>query len=76
MTPADQAVVQSVAASSGGAYASAFYRAVVAHHRRGVTLVDEYLPKAKRADVKAMAEQMKRDQQVEIQEFERKAGTP
>ena len=76
VAPADQAVVQSVQANAGPEYASAFYRAVVAHHRRAVTMVDMYLPKAKRADVKAMAEQMKRDQQAEIQEFERKAGTP
>ncbi len=55
--------------------APAFYRAVVAHHQRGVTVVDEYLPKAKRANLKATAEQMKRHQQAEIQEFEPKAGT-
>ena len=43
---------------------------------RAITMIDEYLPKAVRADVKAMAEQMKRDQLAEITEFERKAGTP
>lgn len=76
VAPADLAVVQSVEATPGPAYAPAFYRAVVAHHRRAIMMVDEYLPKAKRADVKAMAEQMKKDQLAKIQEFERKAGTP
>lgn len=74
--PADQTVVESLAATAGSAYAPAFYRAVVAHHRKAITMIDEYLSKAKRADVKAMAETMRKDQLAELREFERKAGTP
>lgn len=73
--PIDQAMIGSLLRNSGQAYAAEFYRNVVAHHRRAVTLIDEYLPKAKRADLKVMAEQMRKDQLAEIQEFERKAGT-
>ena len=73
--PADQAVVDSLQMHSGPAYAAEFYRRVVAHHRRAIAMVDEYLPKAVRADVKAMADKMKKDQMAEVQEFERKAGT-
>lgn len=74
--PADQEIVDSLMRESGRAYASKFYRNVVAHHQRAITMIDEYLPRAVRADVKAMAEQMKKDQLAEITEFERKAGAP
>ncbi len=74
--PMDQAAVDALKQESGRAYASMFYRNVVAHHRRAITMIDEYLPRAVRADVKAMAEQMKKDQLAEITEFERKAGAP
>lgn len=58
---------------SGTAYASTFYRLVIQHHREAITLIDAYLPKATRPDLKAMAEQMKRDQTREIAEFTSKA---
>lgn len=72
--PPDQAMVDSLMKEAGRAYAVTFYQYVVVHHRRAITMIDEYLPKAKRADVKALAEQMKTDQRAEIQEFERKAA--
>ncbi len=71
----DQAAVDSLQMHSGPAYAAEFYRRVVAHHRRAIAMVDEYLPRAVRADVKAMAAKMAKDQMAELQEFERKAGT-
>ena len=74
--PADRAAAETVAANSGPAYASAFYRAVVAHHRRAVTMIEVYLPKAQRAEVRAMAEGMKKDHQADIERFDRRAGTP
>lgn len=74
--PADLATVDALKQESGQAFASQFYRNVVAHHRRAITMIDEYLPKAVRADVKAMAEKMRRDQLAEIAAFGRKAGTP
>lgn len=71
----DQAAVDSLQMHSGPAYAAEFYRRVVAHHRRAIAMVDEYLPRAVRADVKAMADKMKKDQMAEVQEFERKAAS-
>jgi hypothetical protein len=35
-------------------------------------MIDEYLPNAKRADLKALAERMRSDHLAEIREFERK----
>ena len=72
--PTDQAVVDALPEQSGAAYATQFYRGVVAHHRRAIAMIDEYLATAKRPDVKAMAERMRTDQLVEIEEFEKKSG--
>jgi uncharacterized protein (DUF305 family) len=70
--PADQAMIDSLLRIPGPAYALEFYRAVVAQHRRAVGMIDEYLPNAKRADLKALAERMRSDHLAEIREFERK----
>lgn len=72
--PMDQAAVDSLKPKTGHAYALRFYHSVVAQHRRAITMIDGYLPKAARAEVRAVAEQMKRDQLAEITEYERKAG--
>lgn len=72
-TPTDVAMIDSVLATPGPAYAAAFYHAVVAHQRLAVTMIDEYLPKARRADVKAMVERMRTDHLADIKAFERKA---
>lgn len=74
VSPRDQAVVDSVFTLSGSAYAMAFYRAVVAHQRLAVTMIDEYLPQARREDVKAMVEKMRNDHLSDIKQFEKKAG--
>lgn len=76
VTLTDQALIDSVLATSGPAYASAFYRFVAAHHRQAATMIDAYLPRAGRADLKALAERMRSDHLAEIKEFERKAGSP
>jgi uncharacterized protein (DUF305 family) len=73
-SPAIQAAVDSLNLETGHAYALRFYQSVVAHDRRAITMIDGYLPKAARAEVRAVAEQMKRDQLAEITENERKAG--
>jgi uncharacterized protein (DUF305 family) len=74
VSPSDQAVIDSVRTLSGAAYATAFYRAVVAHQRLAVAMIDEYLPKARRADVKALVEKMRQDHHADIKQFEKKAG--
>ena len=71
--PPDQAMVDSLMKETGMAYAMKFYQYVVVHHRRAIVMIDEYLPNARRPDVKDMAQAMRRDQLGEITEFERKA---
>lgn len=63
------------AKSSGKEYDRAFYQHTVMHHQQAVKMVDEYLPKAKNAELKAMAQKMKADQTREIAEFEQKAAS-
>ena len=72
--PSNKAMIDSLAAKSGTEYDRTFYRNVIAHHREGIRMTDEFLPRLTKADVKQMAERMKADQQKEIAEFERKAG--
>lgn len=72
--PSNKAMIDSLAAMSGAEYDRTFYRNVIAHHREGIRMTDEFLPRLTKADVKQMAERMKAEQQKEITEFERKAG--
>jgi uncharacterized protein (DUF305 family) len=72
--PSNKAMIDSLAAKSGAEYDRTFYRNVIAHHREGIRMTDEFLPRLTKADVKQMAERMKAEQQKEIAEFERKAG--
>jgi uncharacterized protein (DUF305 family) len=72
MLASDQAMIDSVLKVAGPEYAQAFYKAVVSHHKRAIGMIDDYLPKAKREDVKAMAIRMRQDHQTEIVTFERK----
>ena len=48
------------------AYDSAFRFDVVQHHEQGIGMIDEFLPKLKRADLRAMMEKMKAAQTAEI----------
>ncbi|HET9452939.1 MAG TPA: DUF305 domain-containing protein [Gemmatimonadaceae bacterium] len=71
--PQHKAMVDSLATKTGAEYDRTFYRLTIEHHREAVRMVDEMLPRFTKADVKAMAEKMKSDQQREISAFERKA---
>jgi uncharacterized protein (DUF305 family) len=70
--PAHRAMSDSLQQKSGAEYDRDFYRHVVMHHREGVRMIDEFLPRLTRPDVRQMAEKMKADQTREIAEFERK----
>lgn len=61
-----------IAAASGSALDKAFYDHTIMHHQAAIKMIDDYLPKSKRADVKSMAEKMKAMQLKEIKEFEGK----
>ncbi len=67
--PAHRAMLDTLLAKSKDTYVPTFYRLVIQHHREALTLIDAYLPRATRPDLKAMAEQMRRDQAREIAEF-------
>lgn len=69
----NKSMVDGLSAKTGADYDRAFYQAVVAHHRDGIKMTDDLLPKLTKPEVKQMAEKMKADQQKEITEFERKA---
>jgi uncharacterized protein (DUF305 family) len=73
--PEDKAMSDSLQALSRGTqYDRALYRQLVMHHRRSIRMIDDYLPRLQRADVRRMAEQMRVEMTREIAEFERKAG--
>ena len=72
--PAHQAMADELKAKTGKDYDRTFYNDVIAHHREAITMVDDYLPKAKNAMLKQMAEKMKTDQTREIGAFEKKVA--
>jgi uncharacterized protein (DUF305 family) len=74
-TRADSASTEGIATMAGmtGNPDSAFRQAIITHHREGIRMIDEFLPKLTRADLKSMAEQMRAAQMKEVGELERKA---
>lgn len=70
--PDNQAMSDKMKGQKGTEYERAFYENTITHHQAAVKMVDEYLPKAKSAAIKQMAEKMKSDQTKEIAEFEKK----
>ncbi|MES2521897.1 MAG: DUF305 domain-containing protein [Gemmatimonadota bacterium] len=72
--PDNQKMVDELQAQSGAAYDRMFYQHVVHHHQQAIQMIDQHMPMMKDAQIKAMAERMKRDQTREIEEFQRKAS--
>lgn len=70
--PSGKAMNDSLQQKSGTAYDRDMYRHVIMHHQEGVKMIDDFLPRLKRPEVRQMAEKMRADQQREIQEFQRK----
>ena len=70
--PDNQAMADELKGKSGTDYDRTFYQNVIKHHTQAITMVDEYLPKAKNAMLKAMAEKIKADQAKEITLFKQK----
>jgi uncharacterized protein (DUF305 family) len=73
--PSNQAMIDALKGKTGKEYQKTFYDNVVQHHQEALKMIDEYLPKARSPEVKAMAEKMKAAQTKEIAEFQRKAAT-
>ena len=70
--PATQAMADDLSTKSGADYDRAFRMHAIEHHQQGVAMIDRFLPRLTRADVRAMAEKMKADQQREIQDMQSK----
>lgn len=73
IVPSDKTMLDELQAKSGAEYDKSFYRNVVAHHREGIRMMDDFAERVTREAVKQMIQTMKADQQKEIAEFERKA---
>ncbi len=72
--PKNRAMIDSLAAKSGADYDMGFRMNVIAHHQEGIAMIDQYLPRLKRPEVRQMAERMKADQTRDIQEIQSKMG--
>lgn len=72
MMPEHQAMAAALKSMSGKGYERTFYDDIITHHSEAIPMIDAYLPKAKSARVKAMAEKMKADQSREITDFQQK----
>ena len=72
--PQHQAMADELKTKSGAAYDRTFYENVIKHHQEAIKMVNDYLPKAKNAMLKPMAEQMKADQAKEIADFQQKVA--
>ena len=70
--PDNQRMVDELKGKSGADYSRTFLKDVIAHHQQAIKMVDEYLPKAKNAQVKSMAQKMKSDQTKEIAQLQKK----
>ena len=70
--PATQAMADDLATKSGADYDRTFRMHVIEHHKQGIAMIDRFLPLLTRPDVRAMAEQMKADQQKEVQDLQAK----
>ena len=70
--PADQAMADALKNKTGKAYDRTFYQNIIQHHQEAIKMVDGYLPNAKNAMLKQMAEKMKADQTKEIADFQKK----
>ena len=72
--PEHQAMADSLKTKAGKEYDRTFYQDIIKHHQEAIKMIDDYLPKAKNATIKQMAEQMKADQTKEIADFQRKVS--
>ena len=72
--PEHQAMADALKGKSGRDYDRTFYQNIITHHQEAITMIDDYLPKAKNAMLKPMAEKMKADQTKEIADFQRKVA--
>ena len=67
-----EAMASELEQKTGADYDMAFRMNVIQHHEEGIAMIDGFLPRLRRPDVRAMAERMKADQQKDIQDLRAK----
>ena len=75
VSPAHQAMADALKSKTGKEYDRTFYQDIIQHHQEAIKMVDGYLPNAKNAMLKQMAEKMKADQTREIADYQRKVAS-
>ena len=73
-TPENQAMAEALKQKSGAAYDTTFRENAIRHHQEALQMIDRFLPRLTRPDLKQMAEKMKADQTSEIAKFKRELG--
>ena len=74
ITADNQLMLDQLKGKTGKEYDQTFLNNVITHHEQALKMIDAYLPTAKNADLKAMAQKMKAVQSKEITEFKAKVG--
>lgn len=74
VTSENQAMAEALKQKSGAAYDTAFRENAIKHHQEALQMIDGFLPKLTRPDLKQMAQKMKGDQTREIAKFKRELG--
>ena len=72
--PENQAMADALRGKRGAEYERTFYQDIIQHHQGALQMIDAYLPTARSAAIRRMAEQMKVDQTKEIAEFRTKVA--
>lgn len=76
MMPSNKQMLDDLASTPAGAtYDKKMYEHTIMHHEEGIKMVNDFLPRLTRPELKQMAQKMKADQQKEIEEFRRKASS-
>ena len=73
VTPPHQLQLDSLRNTPADEYERRFRALVVAHHREGVQMIDAYLPRATRPDLRQMTQEMRAAHVKELAELERQA---
>ena len=70
--PGNAAQADSLRQMSGADADRYFLRTTIAHHEEAIGMIDDFLPRFTKPEVRQMAEQMRREQQREIEELQSK----
>ena len=72
--PDNKAMADILKQKTGAAYDTTFRENVIKHHRQGLQMMDQFLPKLSNPTIKQMAQKMKEAQTKDIAKLERQLG--